>query len=43
VGFSATELTVLATAISEIARNIVRFAGRGEILVSLVGEGGREG
>jgi anti-sigma regulatory factor (Ser/Thr protein kinase) len=42
-GFSATELTVIATAISEIARNIVMFAERGEIRVSLVGDDGRQG
>lgn len=42
-GFSATELTIIATAISEIARNIVMFAERGEVLVSLVGEHGRQG
>jgi serine/threonine-protein kinase RsbT len=42
-GFSATELTIIATAISEIARNIVMFARRGEILVSLVGEDSRQG
>jgi RNA polymerase sigma factor (sigma-70 family) len=42
-GFSATELTIIATAISEIARNIVMFATRGEITVSLVGENSREG
>jgi RNA polymerase sigma factor (sigma-70 family) len=42
-GFSATELTIIATAISEIARNIVMFAERGEILVSLVGENRRQG
>jgi RNA polymerase sigma factor (sigma-70 family) len=42
-GFSATELTIIATAISEIARNIVMFANRGEIVVSLVGENGRQG
>jgi RNA polymerase sigma factor (sigma-70 family) len=42
-GFSATELTIIATAISEIARNIVMFAERGEILVSLVGENSRQG
>jgi RNA polymerase sigma factor (sigma-70 family) len=42
-GFSATELTIIATAISEIARNIVMFANRGEILVSLVGENSRQG
>jgi anti-sigma regulatory factor (Ser/Thr protein kinase) len=43
VGFSATELTMIATAISEVARNIVMFADRGEILVSVVGEDGRQG
>jgi RNA polymerase sigma factor (sigma-70 family) len=42
-GFSATELTIIATAISEIARNIVMFAERGEIIVSLVGENSRQG
>jgi RNA polymerase sigma factor (sigma-70 family) len=42
-GFSATELTIIATAISEIARNIVMFANRGEIIVSLVGENSRQG
>ena len=42
-GFSGTELTIIATAISEIARNIVMFADRGEITVSLVGENRREG
>src|SRR5215211_5090684 len=42
-GFSATELTIIATAISEIARNIVIFANRGEIIVSLVGENSRQG
>jgi RNA polymerase sigma factor (sigma-70 family) len=42
-GFSATDLTIIATAISEIARNIVMFAERGEMLVSLVGENSRQG
>jgi RNA polymerase sigma factor (sigma-70 family) len=42
-GFSGTELTIIATAISEIARNIVMFADRGEITVTLVGENGRQG
>jgi serine/threonine-protein kinase RsbT len=42
-GFSATELTIIATAISEIARNIVMFAERGEVVVSLVGEDSRQG
>lgn len=43
VGFSSTELTLIATAISEVARNIVRFAARGEILVRLVERNGRRG
>jgi serine/threonine-protein kinase RsbT len=36
--FSPSELTMISTAISELARNIVRFAKRGEIVVSLIGE-----
>ena len=40
-GFEATDLTVLATAVSEVARNIVRFAGHGEILVEVVEGRGR--
>ena len=36
LAFSATELTLLATAVSEVARNIVRFAGMGEIVVELL-------
>jgi serine/threonine-protein kinase RsbT len=35
LGFSATDLTILATAVSEIARNIVRFADGGEVLSEL--------
>lgn len=34
--FSATELTIFATAVSEVARNIVRFAGHGEIVIQLL-------
>lgn len=36
LGFSRTELTVIATAVSEVARNIVRFADSGEVTVELV-------
>lgn len=36
IGFSRTDLTLVATAVSEIARNIVRFAGRGEVVVELL-------
>jgi RNA polymerase sigma factor (sigma-70 family) len=35
-GFAGTDLTLIATAVSEIARNIVRFAGSGELLLELV-------
>jgi serine/threonine-protein kinase RsbT len=38
-GFAASEATVIATAISEIARNIVRFARRGDITMTLVAQG----
>jgi serine/threonine-protein kinase RsbT len=42
-GFTGTELTMVATAISEIARNIVKFAKRGEFVFSVVADGGRIG
>ncbi|HLM65163.1 MAG TPA: anti-sigma regulatory factor [Acidimicrobiales bacterium] len=35
-GFTATELTLVATAISEVARNIVMHAGTGEMTMSIV-------
>ena len=33
IGFSGSDLTIIATAISEVARNIIKFAKRGEIIV----------
>jgi serine/threonine-protein kinase RsbT len=36
LGFSPTELTEIATAVSEVVRNIVRFADAGEVLVELL-------
>jgi serine/threonine-protein kinase RsbT len=36
--FSRTDLTLLATAVSEVARNIVKFANSGEVVVELVRE-----
>lgn len=36
VGFSTTDQTLIATAISEMARNIIQYARTGEILLSLV-------
>lgn len=35
-GFSGSDLTLLATAVSEIARNIVRFASHGEVTIELL-------
>jgi len=41
---SSTDQTLLATAISEVARNITTYAKRGEVLLSIVRDnGGREG
>ncbi|MFZ0415021.1 MAG: anti-sigma regulatory factor [Candidatus Acidiferrales bacterium] len=41
--FSPSELTLIATAISELARNIVLYAKNGEIVLQLVERGGRRG
>jgi serine/threonine-protein kinase RsbT len=43
VGFAGSDLTIIATAISEIARNIVLYAKHGEIVLSSVMQGGRRG
>ena len=41
---TSTDQTLLATAISEVARNITTYAKRGEVLLSIVRDnGGREG
>jgi RNA polymerase sigma factor (sigma-70 family) len=42
-GFSTSAQTLIATAISEISRNIVKFAERGEVAIALVAEDGRRG
>jgi serine/threonine-protein kinase RsbT len=42
-GLSMTEQTLIATAISEIARNIVVYARRGEMLLAAVEDHGRHG
>jgi serine/threonine-protein kinase RsbT len=41
--FSSSELTLIATAISEVARNIVAYAGTGEIALRVVQQGQRRG
>ena len=43
LGFVSTDSTLLATAISELARNIIRYANNGEILISSVQSGDRVG
>jgi serine/threonine-protein kinase RsbT len=44
LGFSSTDQTLLATAISEVARNITAYAVRGEVLLSVIEDpGGRRG
>lgn len=42
-GFYGSDLTLIATAISEIARNIVNYAERGEVVLSMLEDGSRRG
>jgi serine/threonine-protein kinase RsbT len=42
-GLSATEATEMVTAISEVARNIVQYAGAGLIRMQLIEQGERSG
>ncbi len=42
-GFSSGDQTVIAAAISEIARNILMYAKRGEISLSVIQNGDRQG
>jgi serine/threonine-protein kinase RsbT len=43
LGFSRTDATLIATAISEVARNIVVHVGEGEIVMRPLYEAGRHG
>jgi serine/threonine-protein kinase RsbT len=43
LGFTSPEATLVATAISELARNIVMHATRGEIVIRPVAHDGRSG
>lgn len=43
LGFSASDLALIATAISELARNIVLYAGTGEIEIGRVDQKDRRG
>jgi serine/threonine-protein kinase RsbT len=42
LGFSLTDVTMIATAISEIARNITSYAGHGEVRVAVADREGRK-
>ena len=42
-GFNGSDLTVIATAISEVARNIVEYARKGEIILGIVQDGNKMG
>lgn len=42
-GFSSGDATLIAAAISELARNIVSYARRGEITLTLVNSSARQG
>jgi serine/threonine-protein kinase RsbT len=43
LGFSSTDQTLIATAISEVARNIVVYAQHGEIVLNRADDAGRIG
>ncbi|SOJ57807.1 Serine/threonine-protein kinase RsbT [Mycobacterium simulans] len=42
LGFSLTDVTMIATAISEVARNITSYAGHGEVSVAVQDREGRK-
>jgi len=43
LGFSRQTATLIATALSELARNMLLYAGRGEVLISALERGLRRG
>lgn len=43
LGFTGSDLTVIATAISEVARNIIAYAVSGELVLHLVDGTGKRG
>jgi serine/threonine-protein kinase RsbT len=43
IGFGGSDLTVIATAISELARNILEYAKKGTITIVQTHKGGRTG
>lgn len=43
MGFTPVEATMIATAISEVARNILLYAGTGEVVIEAAEQDGRRG
>jgi serine/threonine-protein kinase RsbT len=43
IGFGPGDQSRVATAVSELARNIVKYAGQGHVVISPVEQSGREG
>ena len=43
LGFDGADLTLIATAISEVARNIINHAKNGEIVLNHINHGSRQG
>ena len=43
IGFSLTDLTIIATVISEVARNIITYAKEGNIILAEVRQGAKHG
>jgi len=43
LGFEGTEVTLIAAAISEVSRNIVEYAKRGEIILRPLNQGAKQG
>ena len=43
LGFDGAEVTLIAAAISEVSRNIVEYAKRGEIILQTMNNGSRRG
>ncbi len=42
-GFSESDTNRLATAVSELARNIIKYAGTGDVLIGVISDSGRSG
>jgi serine/threonine-protein kinase RsbT len=42
-GFSHSNLTIIATAVSEVARNIVEYAKEGEVIITLINDANKKG